>query len=153
MWVIEDPTAMAPFWGAPFFLGSTITSRKWCQFTSESVNTRSVVGQHSHARQSFRSASQQLHGSSKRSGARLLRDWARANHFVREASRKALAISDEFEPTADGICGGCKSRLIWSLSSPNFIKPLEDHVCTGGQSQLMSLCTLRGIRCPATTKA
>ncbi|CAE8581827.1 unnamed protein product [Polarella glacialis] len=103
--------------------------------------------------QPLRSASQQLHGSLKRSSAKRLRDRERANQFVREASRQALAFSDEFGPMADGICGDCKSRLIWCLSIPNFIKPLEDHVCTGEQSQLMSLCTPRGIRCPATTKA
>ncbi|CAE8658801.1 unnamed protein product [Polarella glacialis] len=92
---------------------------------------------------------QRLHGSLKRSGAKLLTDWARANHFVREALRQAPAFPDELEPGAEGICADCKSRMIWRLSIPNFFKPLEDHVSTGGQSQLMSLCTLPGIRCPA----
>jgi hypothetical protein len=90
-----------------------------------------------------------LHGSFKRSGAKLLRDWARANHFVGEVLRQALALPDEIEPAAEGICGDFQSRKIWRLSIPNFFKPLEDHVSTGGQSQLMSLCILPGIRCPA----
>ncbi|CAE8635207.1 unnamed protein product [Polarella glacialis] len=96
---------------------------------------------------------QRLHGSLRYSSAKLLGDWSRAIHFVREDSRQALAISDEFEPVADGICGDCKSRMIWRLSVPNFLKPLADSVSTGGQSQLMSFCTLPGIRRPATTKA
>ncbi|CAE8612862.1 unnamed protein product [Polarella glacialis] len=96
---------------------------------------------------------QRLHGSLKRSSAKLLRDWACANNFIREASRQALAFSDEFEPAADAICGDCKSRILWRCSIPTFFKPLENQMSTGGQSQLMSLCTLPGIRCPATTKA
>ncbi|CAE8720439.1 unnamed protein product [Polarella glacialis] len=93
---------------------------------------------------------QRLHGSLKHSGAKLLRDWARAIHFVGEVLRQALALPDEIEPAAEGICGDFKSRKIRRLSIPNFFKPLEDHVSTGGQSQLMSLCTLPGIRCPAS---
>ncbi|CAE8594476.1 unnamed protein product [Polarella glacialis] len=97
---------------------------------------------------------QRLHGSSKRSGAELLRDWARAKHFVREALRQAPAFPAEFEPTAEGICGGdCKSRMLRRLSIPNFLKPLADHVSIRGQSQMMSLCTLSCIRCPATAQA
>ncbi|CAE8612863.1 unnamed protein product [Polarella glacialis] len=96
---------------------------------------------------------QRLHGSLKRSGAKLLRDWARANHFFREALRQAPAFPDEFEPAAGGICGDCKSRILWRLSIPNFFKPLEDQVSAGGQSQLMSLWILPGIRCLAITKA
>ncbi|CAE8693847.1 unnamed protein product [Polarella glacialis] len=63
--------------------------------------------------------------------------------------RQALAFPDQFEPGADELCGDFKSRMICRLSIPNFSKPLEDHVSTGGQSQLMSLCTLPGIRRPA----
>ncbi|CAE8643051.1 unnamed protein product [Polarella glacialis] len=97
---------------------------------------------------------QRLHGSLKRSSAELLRDWARANHFVCEALRQALAFPDEFEPATEGICcADCKSRVIWRHSIPNVFKPLADHVSTRGQSQLMSLCSLRGIRCPATAQA
>ncbi|CAE8720440.1 unnamed protein product [Polarella glacialis] len=92
---------------------------------------------------------QRLHGSLKRSGAKLLTDWARANLFVGEVLRQALALPDTIEPAAEGICGDFESRKIWRFSIPNFFKPLEDHESTGGQSQLMSLCTLPGIRCPA----
>ncbi|CAE8581825.1 unnamed protein product, partial [Polarella glacialis] len=47
---------------------------------------------------------QRLHGSLKRSSAKLLRDWARAKHLVREALRQAPAtVPDEFEPTAEGL--------------------------------------------------
>ncbi|CAE8675453.1 unnamed protein product [Polarella glacialis] len=96
---------------------------------------------------------QRLRGSLKRSGAELLRDWARANQFVREALRQAPAVPDEFEPAAEGISGDCKSRLIRRRSIPNFFKPLEDHVSIQGQSKMVSLCTLIGIRCPATAQA
>ncbi|CAE8608108.1 unnamed protein product [Polarella glacialis] len=96
---------------------------------------------------------QRLHGSLKRSIAELLRDWARANHFVREALRQAPAVPDAFEPMAEGICGDSKSRMIRRLSIPNFLKPLEDHVSIRGQSKMVSLCILPGIRCPATAKA
>jgi hypothetical protein len=73
------------------------------------------------------------------------------NMFVREA----LAFPNQFEPATAGICGDRKSRMIWRLSLPNFLKPLEDHVnvSTRSQSQLMSLCTLPGIKCPATAQA
>ncbi|CAE8585622.1 unnamed protein product [Polarella glacialis] len=54
---------------------------------------------------------QRLHGSLKRSSAELLRDWARANHFVREALQQAPAVPDTlFEPAPNHICGDCKSR-------------------------------------------
>ncbi|CAE8655197.1 unnamed protein product [Polarella glacialis] len=92
---------------------------------------------------------QQLRGSFKRCGAKLLRDWARANHFVREASREALAFADQFEPAVEGICRDCKSPMMWRCSIPNFFKPLVDHVFTRGLSRLMSLCILPGIRCSA----
>ncbi|CAE8677264.1 unnamed protein product [Polarella glacialis] len=92
---------------------------------------------------------QRLHGLLKHSGAELLRDWARANHFVREALLQAPAFPEEFEPAPEHICGDCKSRMIWRVSIPNVLKLLADHVSTRGQSQLMSLCTLPGIRCPA----
>ncbi|CAE8599228.1 unnamed protein product [Polarella glacialis] len=64
-----------------------------------------------------------------------------------------VRVPDQFEPAAGGICGDCKSGMIWRVSIPNFFKPLEDQVSTGGQSQVMSLCTLPGIRCPATPQA
>ncbi|CAE8629119.1 unnamed protein product [Polarella glacialis] len=97
---------------------------------------------------------QRLHGSLKRSGAELLRDWAGANDFVREALQQAPAVPDTlFEPAANHICGDCKSRMIWRHSIPNFFKTFEDHKATRGQSQFMSLCSLRGIRCPATAQA
>ncbi|CAE8637038.1 unnamed protein product [Polarella glacialis] len=72
---------------------------------------------------------QPLHGSLKRSGAELLRDWARSRHFVREALQQAPAVPDEFEPTAEGICcGNSKSRVIRRLSIPKVFKPLADTV-------------------------
>ncbi|CAE8687257.1 unnamed protein product [Polarella glacialis] len=62
---------------------------------------------------------QRLHGLLKRSGAELLRDWARANDFVRDALQQALAVPDEFELTAEGICGGdSNSRMIRRCQSP-----------------------------------
>ncbi|CAE8617488.1 unnamed protein product [Polarella glacialis] len=96
---------------------------------------------------------QRPHGWLKDSSAKLLRDWARANHFFRESLRQALAFPDECEPAAGGICGDCKSRILWRLSIPNFSKLLQDQVSTGGQSQLVLLCTLPGIRSPATSQA
>ncbi|CAE8585621.1 unnamed protein product [Polarella glacialis] len=97
---------------------------------------------------------QRLHGSLKRSSAELLRDLARANHFVCEALQQAPAVPDAlFELAPNHICGDCKSRMIWHHSIPNIFKPFEDHKSTRGQSQLMSLCSLRGIRCPATAQA
>ncbi|CAE8723567.1 unnamed protein product [Polarella glacialis] len=139
------------------------------QFASAFVTTRSVVGQHSRAAclpmrlPSWQPSSlckvgipkcQRLHSSLKRNGAKLLRDWARANLFFHEALRQAPAFPDDLiQPAAGGICGDCKSRILWRLSIPNLFKPLEDQVSTGGQSQLMSLCTLPSIRCSAITKA
>ncbi|CAE8620590.1 unnamed protein product [Polarella glacialis] len=97
---------------------------------------------------------QRLHGSLKRSSAKLLKDWARANLFFHESLRQATAfLGDLIQPVAGGIWGDSKSRMVWRLSIPNFFKPLEDQASIGGQSQLMSLCILPGIRCLGTTKA
>ncbi|CAE8612865.1 unnamed protein product [Polarella glacialis] len=97
---------------------------------------------------------QRLHGSWKRSGAKLLRYWARANLSFHEALRQAPAFPDDLiQPAAGGICGDCKSRILWRLSIPNFFKPLEDQVSTRRQSQLISLCILPSIRCSTITKA
>ncbi|CAE8618192.1 unnamed protein product [Polarella glacialis] len=96
---------------------------------------------------------QRLHGSLKGSGAKLLRYCARANLFFHEALWQAPAFPDDLvQPAAGGICGDCTSRILWRFSIPNLFKPLDDQVSTGGQSQLMSLCTLPGIRCVATSQ-
>ncbi|CAE8616579.1 unnamed protein product [Polarella glacialis] len=159
------PAAMALFWGAPCYLGATTsTSSKRCSKVYFSIREHPQCGlsaltcrlpmrlpswQPSSPCQAVIPKCQRLHGSLKRSGAKLLTDGARADHFVRGALRQAPAFPDEFEPGAEGICADCKSRMIWRFSIPNFFKPLEDHESTGGQSQLMSLCTLPGVRCPA----
>ncbi|CAE8635208.1 unnamed protein product [Polarella glacialis] len=97
---------------------------------------------------------QRLHGSLKCSSAKLLGDWARANLFIHESLRQALKFpGDLIQPVAGVIWEDCKSRMIWRLLIPNVFKPLEDQVSIGGQSQLISLCILPGIRCLAITKA
>ncbi|CAE8688933.1 unnamed protein product [Polarella glacialis] len=144
MWVSEDPTAIVPFVGELHtFL--VLRSHPGSDAKSSAACVNRLPMRLPSPCQAVIPKCKRLHGSLKRSGAELLRDWARAKHLVREALRQAPAFPAEFEPTAEGICGGdCKSRVIRRDSIPNFFKPLEDHVSTRGQSQLMSLCTLRG---------